>query len=98
MGDVLVYLDPAVNSRLLAYARPLADATGGDVVALLPGGGPTDGAVLAGADVVLEVTHPALDSYVPEAHQAVLSAAIAERSPDVVLVENRTAGYDVARQ
>lgn len=96
MGDVLVYVDPAVNSRLLAYARPLADATGGDVVALLPRGGPADGADLTGADVVIEVTHPALDPYLPEAHQAVLSAAIRERSPDVVLVENRTAGYDVA--
>jgi electron transfer flavoprotein alpha subunit len=95
MGDVLVYVDPAINSRLLAFARPLADATGGDVVALLPRGGSPDGAALAGADVVLEVAHAALDPYVPEAHQAVLGAAIRERSPDVVLVENTTAGYDV---
>jgi electron transfer flavoprotein alpha subunit len=94
MGDVLVYVDPAMNSRLLAYARPLADACGGDVVALMPHGGPANGAV-AGADVVLDVTHPALDPYLPEAHQAVLSAAIRERSPDVVLVENTTAGYDL---
>jgi electron transfer flavoprotein alpha subunit len=96
MGDVLVYVDPAINSRLLAFARPLADATGGDVVALMPRGGPSNGTALAGADVVLEVTHPALDPYLPEAHQAVLSAAIRERSPDVVLVENATAGYDLA--
>jgi electron transfer flavoprotein alpha subunit len=95
MGDVLVYLDPAINSRLLAFARPLADAIGGDVVALMPRGGPSDGIPLAGADVVLEVTDPALDPYVPEAHRAVLSAAIRERSPDVVLVENTTAGYDL---
>ena len=26
MGDVLVYIDPAINGRLLAFARPLADA------------------------------------------------------------------------
>jgi electron transfer flavoprotein alpha subunit len=45
---------------------------------------------------VLEVSHPALSPYVPEAHQAVLAAAIAERTPDLVLVENTTAGYDVA--
>ena len=50
---------------------------------------------LAAADVVLEVVHPALSPYLPEAHQAVLAAAIAERSPDVVLVENATAGYDL---
>ena len=52
--------------------------------------------MLGAADVVLEVTHPALSPYVPEAHQAVLAAAIAERSPDLVLVENTTHGYDVA--
>jgi electron transfer flavoprotein alpha subunit len=95
MGDVLVYVDPAVNPRLLAFARPLADATGGDVVALLTRGASPDGAALAGADIVLEISHPALDPYLPEAHQAVLSAAIRERSPDVVLVENTTAGYDL---
>ena len=94
MGDVLVYVDPAINGRLLAYARPLADAAGGDLVALVAGGDPGD--AVAGADVVLEVSHPALAEYLPEAHQAVLAAAIAERSPDLVLVENTTAGYDVA--
>ena len=31
------------------------------------------------ADVVLEVSHPALSPYLPEAHQAVLAAAIRER-------------------
>jgi electron transfer flavoprotein alpha subunit len=95
MGDVLVYVDPAVNTRLLAFARPLADAAGGDVVALVARGGSPNGSALTGADVVLEVSHPALDPYLPEAHQAVLSAAIRERSPDVVLVENTTAGYDL---
>jgi electron transfer flavoprotein alpha subunit len=96
MGDVLVYVDPAVNSRLLAFARPLADAAGGALVALVASGAPagTDG--LDAADVVLEVSHPALSPYVPEAHQAVLAAAIAARSPDLVLVENTTHGYDLA--
>jgi electron transfer flavoprotein alpha subunit len=95
MGDVLVYVDPAINSRLLAFARPLADAAGGDLVALVASGAPVDAGALAAADVVLEVSHPALTPYVPEAHQAVLAAAIAERSPDLVLVENTTAGYDL---
>jgi electron transfer flavoprotein alpha subunit len=94
MGDVLVYVDPAINGRLLALARPLADATGGEVIALMPGGAPADGG-LTGADVILEVAHDALSPYVPEAHQAVLAAAIRERSPDIVLVENTTAGYDL---
>src|SRR5690349_13076859 len=94
MADVLVYVDPAINGRLLAFARPLADATGGSVVALLTGGEPANGA-LGPADVVLEVAHPALSPYLPEAHQAVLTAAIRERSPAIVLVENTTAGYDL---
>jgi electron transfer flavoprotein alpha subunit len=94
MADVLVYVDPAINGRLLAFARPLADATGGRLVALVAGPEPVNGA-LGGADEILEVAHPALAAYLPEAHQAVLAAAIAERSPDIVLVENTTAGYDV---
>ncbi len=89
MGDVLVYVDPAVNTRLLAFARPLADAAGGALVALSANGD------VPGADVVLEVSHPALSPYLPEAHAAVLAAAIEARKPDVVLVENTTSGYDL---
>ena len=96
MGDVLVYMDPSVNGRLLAFARPLADAAGGALVALVAGSAPSRDDALGAADVVLEVTHPALSPYLPEAHQAVLTAAIAERSPDLVLVENTTHGYDLA--
>jgi electron transfer flavoprotein alpha subunit len=90
MGDVLVYVDPAVNPRLLAFARPLADAAGGELIALSANGD------VPGADVVLEVSHPALSPYLPEAHVAVLTAAIEARRPDLVLVENTTSGYDVA--
>jgi electron transfer flavoprotein alpha subunit len=95
MGDVLVYMDPTINTRLLAFARPLADALGDSLVAVVASGEPADAAGLAAADVIVEVTHPALASYLPEAHQAVLSAVIADRSPDMVLVENTTAGYDL---
>ena len=85
-----------INRRLLAFARPLADAHGGALVALVAGAEPADREALAAADVVLELAHPALSPYVPEAHQAALVAAIKERSPDVVLIENTTAGYDLA--
>ena len=34
MGDVLVYIDPSINDRLLAFARPLADAAGGALVGI----------------------------------------------------------------
>jgi electron transfer flavoprotein alpha subunit len=96
MGDVLVYVDPSVNGRLLAFARPLATAAGGSLVALVAGAEPVEADALNAADVVLEATHPSLSPYVPEAHQAVLAAAIEARRPDVVLVENTTHGYDVA--
>ena len=95
MGDVLVYVESPVNDRLLAFARPLADAAGGALVALVAGGEPTGEEGLAAADVVLEVTHPALSPYLPEAHQAVLAAAIGERTPDLVVLENTTAGFDL---
>jgi electron transfer flavoprotein alpha subunit len=96
MGEVLVYAESPVNDRLLAFARPLADAAGGALVALVASGEATDEEGLTAADVVLEVSHPALSPYVPEAHQAVLAAAIRERAPDVVLLENTTAGLDLA--
>ncbi|MGZ5420538.1 MAG: electron transfer flavoprotein subunit alpha/FixB family protein [Solirubrobacterales bacterium] len=95
MGDVLVYVDSPVNARLLAFARPLAGASGGSLVALVAGGEPGGEDGLAAADVVLEVSHPALSPYLPEAHQAVLAAAIEERAPDLVVLENTTAGYDL---
>jgi electron transfer flavoprotein alpha subunit len=95
MGDVLVYVESPVNDRLLAFARPVADATGGDLVVLLAGDAQSGGEELTAADVVLEVSHPALSPYLPEAHQAVLAAAIRERSPAVVVLENTTAGIDL---
>jgi electron transfer flavoprotein alpha subunit len=96
MGDVLVYVESQVNDRLLAFARPLADAAGGALVALVAGVESPDGEGLSAADVVLEATHPALSPYLPEAHQAVIAAAIRERSPDLVVLENTTSGYDLA--
>ncbi len=95
MGDVLVYVESPVNDRLLAFARPLADAAGGELVALVASGEPTGGEGLSAADVVLEVSHPALSPYLPEAHAAVLVAAIRARTPDLVVLENTTAGLDL---
>lgn len=95
MGDVLVYSDTSGDpERLIAWARPLARAAGGEVVALALRGDSGDD-LLTGADVVLEMSHPALSPYLPEAHQAALAAAIEARTPDIVLLENTTAGYDL---
>lgn len=96
MGDVLVYMDSSGDpERLLGWARPLAQAAGGQLIGLWAGAEPTPEGPTA-ADVVLEAAHPALASYLPEAHQAVLAAAIEARRPDLVLLENTTAGYDLA--
>jgi electron transfer flavoprotein alpha subunit len=96
MSDVLVYTEPIVGSeRLLTWARPLAQAAGGDLVALVASAEPS-AATPTAADVVLEVAHPALASYLPEAQAAVLTAAIEARTPDLVVIENTTAGYDLA--
>jgi electron transfer flavoprotein alpha subunit len=95
MGDVLVYLESPVNERLLAFARPLADAAGGSLVALRAGAEPAADEV-PGADVVLDASHAALSPYLPEAHTAVLATAIKERAPDLVVLENTTAGLDLA--
>ena len=101
MGDVLVYIEPSAvddgrGARLLAFGRPLAEAGGGSLVALVAGDRSGAAEALSAADVVLEASHPALSPYVPEAHRAVLAAAIAARGPDIVLVENTTSGYDLA--
>ena len=63
-------------------------------MALVAGAEP-GGEDASAADVVLEAAHPALSPYLPEAHQAVLAAAINERSPDLVVLENTTAGLDL---
>jgi electron transfer flavoprotein alpha subunit len=96
MGDVLVYMEPTADERLLAWARPLAQATGGDLIALVAGDDAPSAEAIAPADVVLEITHPALAHYTPEAHRAVLVAAVREREPDLVICVNTTAGFDLA--
>jgi electron transfer flavoprotein alpha subunit len=96
MGDVLVYMEASGDfERLLAWARPLADAIGGELVGVIGTGESLPEAPTA-ADVVLEVVHPALSTYLPEAEVSVLLAAISARNPDLVVIENTTAGYDLA--
>ena len=103
MGNVLTYVEivggrPSLRSeRLLALGQRLAAELGGSLVAMVADSEP--GAMVSeidAADVIIEVAHPALSPYIPEAHVAVLAAAIAAQAPDVVLIENTTAGLDVA--
>ena len=96
MGDVLVYLDPSINGRLLAFARPLADAPAARWWRSWRAASRATPTRSRRPTWCSRSSHPALSPYLPEAHQAVLAAAIEERSPNLVLVENTTAGYDVA--
>ena len=96
---VLVHVEHAAGAvtdtafELIAIARAL----GGEVEALVMGAGPEALADrLGGADRVIAVADPALDSYLPDAHAAALQAAIRARSPDIVLLSYGTAGLDIA--
>jgi electron transfer flavoprotein alpha subunit len=101
MGNVLVYVEASdgkvapVTYELLGAARTLAAGLGGQVEALLAGGGEL-ASELGGADTVIHVDHPSLSPYVPEAHVAVLAEAVRLRNPQVVLVGNTTIGIDLA--
>jgi electron transfer flavoprotein alpha subunit len=101
MGNVLVYVETSegkiapISFELLGAARTLAAGMGGEVEALLAGSSEL-ASQLGAADTVLQVEHPALSTYVPEAHAAVLVEAIRERKPQVVLVGNTSVGIDLA--
>lgn len=103
MGDVLAYIEVLEGrasprtDRLLTLGSQLAAHDGGSLVALVAYPQPASviGAFDA-ADVILELAHPALAPYLPEAHVVALAAAIDLQAPDVVIIENTTAGMDVA--
>jgi len=77
----------------LAVGRRL----GGPVEAVLAGPASMAGQ-LGGADTVLVVEDPALESFIPEAHARVFAALVAEREPEVVLVPYTSMGMDVASE
>ena len=79
--------------ELIAIARSL----GGEIEALVVGSEPEALAgQLGGADRVIAIADPALETYIPDAHAAALQAAIGERRPDLVLLSYGTAGLDIA--
>ena len=79
--------------ELIAIARSL----GGEIEALVMGAEPEALAgQLGGADRVIAIADPALDTYLPDAHAAALQDAIRERRPDLVLLSYGTAGLDIA--
>ncbi len=82
--------------ELLGKAAELAGESGGRVMACLLGNNARELAEGLGADVVLFVEHPALETFLPEAYVAALGALIAERDPRLVMIANTTVGMDVA--
>ena len=81
---------------LLAQARQLAGAAGGQVTALLAGAGAEGLCKDLAADGVLYVEHPALAEFNGEAYQRVLAAAIQVHAPRLVLLGDTTVGADLA--
>jgi electron transfer flavoprotein alpha subunit len=99
-NDILVLADHLrgqlsdVTLELVAKAKELAGATGGQaVVAVL--GAPDLAGQIAGADTVLTVDDPALSDYVPEAWEKTLLHLVNERAPRLVLIANTTIGMDL---
>ncbi len=82
--------------ELLGKAAELGEASGGRVIGCLLGLNARELAEKLGADAVLFVEHPALESFVPEAYVTALAALIAERDPRLVMIANTTVGMDVA--
>jgi len=103
MAGVLVYVESdgervaPISFELLAAARELAPALGGDVEALVATADPAALAPeLGAADTILEMSSPYLAGYLPEAQQLALGAAISAREPAAVLVGYTSAGLDLA--
>lgn len=85
-----------VTLELLAGARALASATGGQVLALVLG---ADGArfapSLGAADRILVVDDPCLAAYAPEPFAEALRQVVADETPRAVLIGATSIGWDL---
>lgn len=81
---------------MLAAARVLANATGGQVVAVLLGHDAESLARDLAADRVLYIEHTAFADFSPDAYQRTLENVIKEHAPRAVLFGDTTMGGDVA--
>ena len=92
-GDALA----DVTLELLAAARGLAAATGGQVVALVLGpNGAAHAPALGAADRIIVVDDPQLAAYSPEPYVAALQEVIAAEQPRAVLIGATSIGWDLA--
>jgi len=99
-NDVLVVVEEQdgtvtdATRELLGAGRELAQHFGGEVLALRLG---PDGLAeqLAGADRVLQMDHPALVPYNPEAWELAVAEVARQRAPRAVLLTTTTLGMDL---
>jgi electron transfer flavoprotein alpha subunit len=101
-GDIYVLIEHLqgqvsdMSYLMLAAGRPLAEASGGSLVAMLLGQDVQGLASDLGADRVLYIEHPALAEFNPEAHLRVLAHLIQQGNPRAVLLGETSMGADVA--
>lgn len=101
-GDIYVLIEHLqgqvsdMSYIMLAAGRPLADASGGSLVAMLLGQDVQGLASDLGADRVLYVEHPALAEFSPEAYLKVIADLIQQGNPRAVLLGETSIGADVA--
>ncbi|MCL4505598.1 MAG: electron transfer flavoprotein subunit alpha/FixB family protein [Chloroflexi bacterium] len=85
-----------ISYVMLAAARVIAQATGGQVVAALLGHNAQELAGNLAADRVLYVEHPALADFTSAAYQTVLESLLREHAPRAALLGDTSIGGDVA--
>lgn len=86
-----------VTFELLAAARGLAAASGGEVVAsVLSENGAAFVPALGAADCIVLADHPALANYAPEPFLAALAEIVSARAPRAVLIGATSMGWDLA--
>jgi electron transfer flavoprotein alpha subunit len=86
-----------MSLELLAAARGVTSATGGEVIALvLSREGARFAASLGGADRIVLVDAPELDCYSPEPYLAAAREVITAEQPRAVLVGGTSIGWDLA--
>jgi electron transfer flavoprotein alpha subunit len=86
-----------VTLELLAAARRLAAATGGQVVAVvLSADGTRYAAALGAADRIVLIDDPLLADYAPESFVAAVREVVAAEQPAAVLIGATSIGWDLA--
>jgi electron transfer flavoprotein alpha subunit len=85
-----------ISYSMLAAARSLVEATGGEAVAVLLGQGAQGLADDLAADRVLYMDHPILAEFTPDGYQQAVASLIESQAPRAVFFGDTTVGADVA--